>query len=88
MEVVGRLQDVLPRLQLAGLPVADVAQLLLQALQLRQVLLVARALTLDPAPVLNPSEENFRRFPTYLSQLPVPETVFSAFPPANDGNHS
>lgn len=41
VEALRRLQDVLPTLQLSRLPVADVAQLLLQRLQLHHVVLLA-----------------------------------------------
>lgn len=43
VELVGRVQNVLSELQLAGLPVTHVTQLLLQILQLQQVFLVACA---------------------------------------------
>ena len=51
-------------------------------------LLPGITLTLDPDPVLNPSEENFCIFPATVSQLPAPGTLFSASPPAKAGKLS
>lgn len=45
-------------------------------------------LTLDPLPVLNPSEKNFCIFPATVLQLPAPGTLFFAFPPAKAGKPS
>ena len=45
-------------------------------------------LTLDPVPVLNPSEKNFCIFPATVLQLPAPGTLFFAFPPAKAGKPS
>ena len=53
-------------------------------------LLLILTFTLDPGPVSEreekPSEENFSGFPTHISLLFAPETLFSAFPRAHDGN--